>query len=312
MDVEQIQLNHILVPHTHFILAGNLLAQCYQHAANAKDPACLAIIGDSGTGKSTVLEEFESKYPRYRTETGLMVPILRLRLPSKPSVNHLLEQMLQKLGDPLYDKGTENLKLLRLIKQFGNTQTVMLMLDEFQHFVDRRTERVLHHLADTLKVIVDESRLVLVVAGLPRCMAVIHQNEQLARRFLAPVQMPRFDWSKPADRAQFVGILKTIQKALINYELPDLEDADMAFRFYCATGGLVGYVIKILKQSLWDASDRGTTRINLSDLQHAYHQAVWSQPHKGGLSNPFDCNIVFSPDEKTLASVREIGVPDEC
>lgn len=312
MYAEPIQLSQILVPHTYFTQVHDRLTQCYKHAAESKEPTCLAIVGESGTGKTTVLEEFESKHPSYRTETGLTVPVLRLRLSSKPSVKHLLEQLLHKLGDGLYDKGTENVKLLRLIKELGHTQTVMLMLDEFQHFVDRRTERVLHHLADTLKIIVDESRLVLVVAGLPRCMAVIHQNEQLARRFLAPAEMPRFDWSKPGDRAQFAGILKVIKEALSTHELPNLYDADIAFRFYCATGGLVGYMVKILQQALWDASDRGSTRITLDDIQHAYQKAVWPRAPVGGLPSPFDKNLVLVPDEATLTMAKKIGVPDEC
>ena len=52
----------------------------------------------------------------------------------------------------------------------------------------------MHHVADWLKILVDETRCALVVAGLPSCQTVIDSNEQLAGRFHAPILMPRFSW----------------------------------------------------------------------------------------------------------------------
>jgi len=311
MNAQIIQLENILVPHPHFTAAMGRLTQCFKHATGSRDPIGIALIGDSGAGKSRVLEEFEAEHPSYRTDTGLIVPVLRLRLPSRPTVKHLIELLLHKLEDPLFDKGTENIKLLRLLKLLRHTQTLMLLLDEFQHFVDKSTHKVLHHLADTLKVIVDESRLALVVAGLPGCKAVLDQNVQLARRFLAPVVMPRFDWAQKKSRAEFVGILISIQEALAPYKLPQLGNADMAFRFYCATGGLFGYIVKILRQALWNATDNNTIHITLADLQSAYHSAVWPTVKGAGFEVPFASDFMLTPNDATLIIAQLVGTADE-
>jgi len=79
------------------------------------------------------------------------------------------------------------------------------MIDEFQHFQDKGSRRIMHHVADWLKILVDDSKVALVVAGLSSCGAVISQNEQLAGRFLSPILMPRFDWKIDNHREEFVG-----------------------------------------------------------------------------------------------------------
>ena len=44
--------------------------------------------------------------------------------------------------------------------------TRMVMIDEFQHFYDRGKRQIMHNVADWLKVLIDDTRTMLVVAGL--------------------------------------------------------------------------------------------------------------------------------------------------
>ena len=283
-----------LIPHTQFEHAVSRVEQCLRAMQHCVDPIGLAIVGESRTGKSRVLEHFESCHPPRRAENGREVPFLRVKVPSKPTVKGLVTLLLYKLGDPAYDKGTEIAKTIRLIVLLDKARTRVLALDEFQHFFDKGTRKVQHHVADWLKVLVDDARVGLIVTGLPTCLSVIEQNEQLAGRFMAPVHLPRFDWRNENDRAEFTGILVGMGDTLAEFEWPQLSSPEIVFRFYCATGGLIGYLTKLLKQATWNALDVDSRAIGLQELSVAHHEALIKeepalQPGLDPFRNDFEC-----------------------
>ena len=107
----------------------------------------------------------------------------------------------------------------------------MVMIDEFQHFVDKGSNKIMHNAADWLKVLVDDCHVALVVAGLPTCQAVLERDEQLSGRLLAPMFMPRFDWHNKSEREEFEAILGAFHESISSYfDLPALDSPEMAFR----------------------------------------------------------------------------------
>lgn len=305
-------VENTLVPHSAFDRAARRLEQCFAYTDGASEPICVAIVGESRTGKSRALEECYTSHLLERKPEGLYVPILRVKTPSKPTVKSLAELMLRALNDPRFDAGTENAKTIRLRTLMRNTGVRMVMIDEFQHFYDKGSHKVMHHVADWLKILVDDCKVALVVAGLPSCRAVLDQNEQLSGRFLSPIFMPRFDWKIDEHREEFIGILGAFQESLGEYfDLPALDSAEMAFRCYCGTGGLMGYLTKFLRQAVWNALDAGQKSISLADLANAHDAAVWSREGPLGISSPFSRSFFPLPSEELLAKVQRIGKPTE-
>lgn len=301
-----------LVPHTAFEDATRRLEQCFTYADEASEPICIALVGESRTGKSRALEECYRRNPKIRTPDGLSVPILRVKTPSKPTVIGLAELMLRAMDDPKWSAGTENDKTLRLGTLMSNAGTMMVMIDEFQHFYDKGTHKVMHHVADWLKILVEDCKVALVVAGLPTCRAVLDQNEQLAGRFLSPIFMPRFDWRDDEQREEFIAILGAFHESLSqHFDIPALDGTDLAFRCYCGTGGLIGYLTKFLRQAVWNALDSGNKIIGLTELLHAHKQAVWIKDGPLSLPSPFTKAFSTEPTDDLLTRVRCIGTPTE-
>lgn len=300
-----------LVPHTAFQNAVLRLEQCFTYSLDAVEPICIALIGESRTGKSRALEECERSHPRSRDSDGLRVPILRVKTPSKPTVKGLVELMLEALEDPKFTVGTENQKTSRLRSLMRGTGVVMVMIDEFQHFYDKGRHTVMHHVADWLKILVDDSKVTLVVAGLPTCRAVLAQNEQLSGRFLAPLQMPRFDWKREEHREEFKAILGAFHEALEpHFDLPQLDSEDMAFRCYCGTGGLIGYLTKFFRQVVWDAIDGGAQMLTLEDLARAHEKSVWTGWGPVSIASPFENGFCLKVNDGVLAKIASIGQAD--
>lgn len=305
-------VENTLIPHHAFEEATRRLEQCFAYSENASEPTCIALVGESRTGKSRALEECNDRHSSSRDDFGLNMPILRVKTPSKPTVKSLAELMLRAMKDPIFDQGTENAKTSRLQTLMRNCGTRMVMIDEFQHFVDKGSHKVMHHVADWLKILVDDSRIALVVAGLPTCQAVLEQNEQLDGRFLSPVYLPRFDWLRHDHREEFIAILGAFHDSLSrHFDLPILDGEEMAFRCYCGTGGLMGYLSKFLRQMVWNALDAKKNSISLQDLAQAHDEAVWAKSGPRGIPNPFTKAFSHAPTEDIVARVQRMGVPKE-
>lgn len=296
-------IENTLVPHKMFEVATSRIRQCFEQALNSSEPICLALIGESRTGKTRVIEEFRSQHPQIRESDGLTTPILSIKTPSKPTVKGVVGLMLKGMGDPLFDSGTEISKTERLKRLLRACGTRMIVLDEFQHFIDKGSQAVSYHVADWLKVLVDESNVALVVSGLPSSLAVIKQNEQLEGRFLSPVEMQRFDWSDLGQRAEFAAITGAFSESINTYlDTPPLDDPEMAFRLYCASGGLIGYLTKLLRQLIWTVIDEHKKSINLKDLDAAHALSVsWPKD----ISRPFGKEFVSLCDDATLARIYQ-------
>jgi hypothetical protein len=299
-----------LVPHKAFEIAKKALEQCYTYAEHASEPICIALIGESRTGKTRVQEECIADHPPIRDSSGLKSSILRVKTPSKPTVKGLAEVVLRALQDPGFNKGTENTMTTRVLTLLKKSETRMVIFDEFQHFYDKGTHKVMFHVADWLKLLADDARVALVVAGLPTCNAVLEQNEQLVGRFLTPVLMPRFDWTNDDHREEFTAILDAFYESMReHFDLPELGTEEMSFRCYCGTGGLVGYLTKFLRQAVWNALDAKTKRIKLTDLEHAHDQSVWKRNGLAGIGRPFAPKFDAAPTPDLLLRVRAIGAP---
>jgi hypothetical protein len=301
-----------LIPHSAFEKAMKRVTQCWLRSLRSPDPICIAVLGESRTGKSRVLEEIRRLGLPSRTESGAVVPIAYLQTPSNPTVKSVAGLLLKELGDPAWDAGTEASKTGRLHDQFRACETRMLMLDEFQHFFDKGTDKVFTAVSDWLKILIDKTKVALVVSGLESCRAVLMQNEQLYGRFLAPAYLSRFRWLDPDDREEFVGILQAFDISMReHFDMPELHTEPMAFRIWMATGGLMGYLAKLLRQLVWNAMDAGARKITLKDFDSAHLEAIIAEDDPGCEElkwRPFASSSPFDLTQERVAMGLGVGV----
>lgn len=312
MNEQSSLVENTLVPHSAFEKAHAKVELAFKFGSNQNEAQGIALVGESGTGKTSVLDYFHSQHPSRREADGMIVPILRVTVPSTPTVKSLAAAMLDAMGAPDSDRGTENERTKQLRVLMLRTGVVMVMLDEFQHFYDKSKRRFMYHVADWLKVLIDQVRCTLVVAGLPNCMDVIEHNEQLQRRFLAPLQMPRFDWEETEDRHEFIAILGAFGEQLsTKFRAPDLTSNEMALRFYCATGGLISLVSKVLRHAERKASCTSARVITLESLDEAHAESVWISGNPSERLRPFQrsFNPVASVD--VLKRAKSIQLPTD-
>ena len=301
-------IDRIVIPHTSFIEAERRIQQCFKFSNEMVEPDGLAIVGESGVGKTSSLRSFRLDHEPTHQSDGWRIPLLYATVPPQPTIKSLAGAMLAALRDPDSEQGTADQKTKRLQALMKGTGTRMVMIDEFQHFYSKDKQKTMYDVADWLKRVVDSTHSVLVVAGLPSCMLVVQQNEQLRRRFMNPVRLPRFVWESQEQRREFMGILKEFNKPMSEmYEMPALHTEEMAFRFYCASGGLIGYVAKLLRQAVRNALDEQRKSITLEDLHLAHMQAIFSNETMRDRLKPFERSFSLVATVEGLDHARKIG-----
>ena len=312
----QQQPNHlverILIMHDSFQKILNRLEQCFQYADGATEPMCVAVLGESRTGKSRVIEEFCNRHKDVRTPEGIFRPVVRLRTPAKPTVKGMAELMLTAMGERYDLGGTEQKKTAQIKRLLRSCGTRAVVIEEFNHLVDTASGKVAFHATDWLKEIADARNIMLCVSGLESCRKAISLNEQLAGRFSKPMILPRFDWRSDADRREFKSIIGAFEAALKHeYHMPAFTSDSMAFRIFCATGGIIGYVSKLLREVVLAAVRDNRSIVTLEDLAEADKVASWDASLFERGFNPFDRDFPISEKDQEndalLHQVAQIG-----
>lgn len=292
-------LNQMIVHHESFVSARQTIEELIEEADHYADKSILPLIGPSRSGKTRLLEHFVNTHyigaaPRQ---------ILRVSLPRSERKKAVLMKTLEALGDPLWDVGTEDRMQIRLIGFLRDLGIRFLLADEFQHCVSTRGE-VNYAVADLFKVLLDEAEVTIIAAGLERTADVISSNEQLEGRCLQAVRLSRFDWNDPNSRAEFMGVIEAFAEGLPGIQMPPFDDESSCFRWWVATGGLIGYVHKIFRKLLTHLKRDKKMTASLTDFHQAHAAAIY---YRSGQVFPFDPKFDVADKVTGLALAARIG-----
>lgn len=280
-----------LVHHLRFEKALKEISRCHRLGRyRFEEPNCLLITGESGCGKSTMRRAYADQYPRLEIEDRTLIPVLHLELPSQPTVKNVAERMLIQLGDPFAEKGSAEGKTARIVTLMRGCGVELVILDEFQHFVDRASDKVEYRVADWLKSVINDSRVPFVVMGLPRCHRILELNEQLRRRFLPRVELHRFRIDKAGELKQFVGVLKSLESSLPLQGPTALTNKNVIPRIYYATHGVIDHTMKLVAESLNIALSEHRITIDQDVLRRAFERVIWSDARNQ--DNPFHSGFI--------------------
>ena len=267
--------------------ALNAIRNCHSHARLSKESEGILIQGDTGAGKTTVVKLYMQDYPRRVTEEVTMVPVLYATVPVPATCKSLVTALLTAIGDPAADRGSQISQTLRLKRYLAACKVELLILDEFQHFQDRDSLKVLKTVSDWLKVLMDETGVPIVLAGLPYSHTILdsENNEQLQRRFGLRIELEAFRYEMSREWQDFQRFLNVIDEKLPLAEKSYLADPTTALCVFEATNGVVAHVMKLVRRATVIALESKRERLTLEILALAYEQRLAANnPEK---PNPF-------------------------
>lgn len=274
-----------LLEHTRVKVVMRAIAEIHHYSQRNQKGKGLLILGPSGVGKSSFLNHYCSFSPPVLESQLTRIPVLLVVTPSTPTVGSIAEAILTAMKDPLAQRGTVEAKTARIYQLFAICKVELLMIDEFQHFFYARSSLDFRRITDWLKNFIIETKVAVVLSGLPESEIVVKSNFQIERRFTSKCVITPFQIDSSEDFSEFRGLLGAFQKALpLPVETP-LYEANMARRFMVASNGLLDYVHKILEGAVSIAGAAGHKSLDLPVFAAGFKKEVWADV--GDRLNPF-------------------------
>ncbi|MFD2613197.1 TniB family NTP-binding protein [Paenibacillus gansuensis] len=253
-----------------------------------------AILGDTGAGKSTLFKTYEERYARtkkikilggHKVECDI-VPILRVELDSNSRPANVASKLLQQLGDPLYDRGTEKQLTARVKNHIKDAEVELLIIDEIQHLIDTETQRVIRKAADWLKQLLNDINIPIIFGGIKEdAKRIFASNRQLDERFPYKPSFVGFNYSTVDQIKEFRVFLKSMDKELPLAERSHLYDPLLAKKIFYATLGIPRTLYHLLHHSLISALRSGKDKLEESDLEYGF--SLLSFETRPKVVNPF-------------------------
>lgn len=254
------------------------LLRCLKTAGH--NPHGMALIGETGVGKTTLLERFRRTHRLEETDTHSYQLVVIVETPADATIKATLTALLRELGCPRPDRGTKESMMTRALTLLGELKTQLIVFDEFQHLLQTQTPKHRQSVIDFIKSLMNKTKIPVVLSGLPEASLVIEADPQLKRRFAAVQQIREFSIHTELEFNYYRAFLDSLQKA-IPFTTLSLSDENMILRLYLATQGKVGLLSNLLEQLIeqHDSARQAT----LKDFALAFTKSM----HTPNQVNPF-------------------------
>ena len=194
-------------------IAVEELERRFHYPTCARMP-CMLLYGDSGMGKTMILEKMERQHPKsYDEHRGITKrPVLIIQMPASPDERRFYTRILEVLGAPYSLReqiGALEGRVIHLLKEMG---TRLLFIDEVHHLL-AGSHREQRRSLNLLKFLTNELKIVIVAVGTSDAFHALQTDVQVASRF-EPLFIPR--WTETEAFRAFVvayGKLLPLRKA---------------------------------------------------------------------------------------------------
>ncbi|GAP21232.1 TniB family NTP-binding protein [Leptolinea tardivitalis] len=306
--------NQFLNPNLNFIrypqfnAIQNQITRCRELSKSSLEPQCMSLEGETGCGKSILLKDYASRYPRQETEHGTIIPVFYAEFPSPTTVKSTVAALLEQLGDPGAGKGTVwalNSRLVRLIKNRG---VELVLMDEGSNIIESGTNHITYSISDWLKMFIKQTNIPVLIAGMENSVSrIINANPQLSRLFACRASLKPFYFNDEKSINSFSMFISFAEKAI---EIPlttDVQKFEMLSRIHYATDGYVGNIMNLLRNAGSYSKDRQGNCIELNDLSIAFEERL--SKHVRTKVNPFatPCTEKFEIPENSDDSFLRIN-----
>lgn len=298
-------VKNIIVGHPKYKEIYDLIKETHLLSCSSTQPDGVFLTGLTGVGKTTLLKDYTEIFPRKRIDGVTIVPILYFKVPVGATPKSVASQALYDLGDPNFDKGTLVQITARLLNFVKACKVEMIIIDEFQHLIDRDTSNVLKSASDWVKIFMEEAGIPILICGMPESRKIFEWNSQLDRRFCIRRTLEAFNYSTREEQIEFRAFLNSVDKELPFVEQSYLADPQISEKFYYATKGVPFYIMKILEEATIWAAKNGLDKLTEFELYMGYKGVTISQ--RPNAKNPFNdpsFNLLDAIDSEERANKR--------
>ena len=201
--------------------------------------SCVLITGESGSGKSELANYYINQTQVKPSPERTHIPVLHFELKAIASPREFLRALLVAIGDPQQGQGARNQGELydRLVILLKTTGLELLILDEIQVIIERRSAKVVTGIADLFKDLIKDTGLPIVFMGMPWSHYLIDSNAQLRGRIAYRHMIPPYRISTKVYRDDYRRLLKLLADAYDLSPAIPLEELSISLCFFSFTHG---------------------------------------------------------------------------
>lgn len=250
------------------------------HALSKVTPAAnfMLLYGATGVGKTTIIQQLCKRIEQDEEAEDARSSVIYLQVPASCTPKALATELLVALGDPAADRGTMSNMTRRVIKYLNKLQISLVILDEFQHLIETKSEKVLYATADWLKSVTNEVQSSFLLSGLPTVEDVIAANPQLKRRVMSRFVLRPLPLDNDQDLKRVQTLLGLFSRELSFENASVIASESFAKSIYVASDGAIGRIVNILKLTCLNALRDDTTQLEKHHFQEAVSELGNGRP----------------------------------
>lgn len=271
------QFAECIVSHPEYTQALDCIYRSVETTQVRGEPASALIVGEPGTGKSTVCKVAMSRFGARSVVTDEhgtreIVPAFYCSLNAGATIKTLTVSMLEKLGST-NTSGNNSTLFNRLVILLETCQTQLIVLDEFDNLLRKGAEKSREQVCDWVRTLLNETLVPIAIVGIPRCEEIINAHPQLSRRYPYRHQMTEFTYSTLDPKSVFSKTLRALGNTL--KEVGEFTScmnicADQYLKaMYLASGGNMNGIRQLLSDALKAALLRDDGCFTHEDLAKA-------------------------------------------
>ena len=274
------------VPHPLFIQGLESVAMA--HKTHGFRPMGLMLLGDSGLGKTLLLEHYVSLAKVPESVTHDYKPVLYINTPTQRtgSTKPLISELLDAIGDPAPGKGTEAELTRRFIRLAKELKVELIILDEIHNLLKENSTCNTRPIVNTIKNLMSNLSMPFVLSGLPSAARLGDGHEEFQRRFAATFHLYPFGIRDKREVEYFTKYMESIKGWLNKNDISclPLNKPHTLKRFLLASKGKPALISALIEYSLETVSVEGS--IDLELLAEAYERRIFTSASASGI-NPF-------------------------
>lgn len=276
------------------------IERCHNSREYSAKPRSMSLTGVTGSGKTTLIEQYMFRHPPSETEKNTSIPIFKSVIQPNTSVQDFVISVLKSLVARVSDISEDDVpdEILqgrlsplrkRLYKYIAEANVKIIILDEFQHLISSQTSQVFNAIADTIKTMIIEAKVPVILVGTTKANAVFAANPEMARRISDRIDLKPFTISNEANLMVFRKFLAEVDKLLPFKDVSKLATKEMSYRFFAASNGYIDDVMRIVVDAGYNAIMDGSDNINIDHLSEAFELNPGQNQKAEG--NPFSTNF---------------------
>jgi|GEM_PF-6834750 len=288
-----------VVHHAQYVKAIELFEQVLEARVSDDYVQGNSVIAPSGSGKTTIAQEFLSNHRPYDGEDRTIIPVLSFSMPTACTGKGVYQAALSAMGY-LHLSGTEAHLGEILINMLVACGVKVIVIDEAQHLLHIKSAQKQSQSGDCLKALMNEARVSIILMGTSRLRELMNTNEELRSRFSKKVKIQ--DW-KPGveeDINEVAGVVaKLLKDSMTTLEYQELLDPAFVSRIIYACGGRIGNLQKLLIHVLSLAETKGVRKIKSEHFEEAFRISVWDEadPKTNPFHKKFEFNLLNEPHQ---------------